>query len=95
MATLKTPLPPGLPASRVQDQKEGASPADDLGTFNFLDEVFRCRAADKIQTPLMAFPKSERGAADFEYFNGQDLDRFTDRAAWHYTAENLRTVSLS
>lgn len=67
------------------------NPEIDLSKFQLLHEVFRHRAADPIQTNLMAFPKS--GFADYEYFTGKVLDRFTDAAAWHYYAKaNLRTV---
>lgn len=66
------------------------NPEIELSKFQLLHDVFRHRAADPIQTPLMAFPKS--GVADYEYFTGKVLDRFTDTAAWHYTKANLQTV---
>ena len=66
------------------------NPENDFSKFQLLHEVFRHRAADPIQVPLMAFPKS--GFADYEYFTGEILDRFTDTAAWYYTKANLRTV---
>lgn len=62
----------------------------DFSKFQLLHEVFRHRAADPIQTKLMAFPRF--GFADYEYFTGRDLDQFTDAAAWHYAKANLRTV---
>ena len=62
----------------------------DLEKFQLLDQVFRIRAADEVQTPLMAFPVLD--VADFEYFTGKDLNLFTDQAAWHYTRLKLRTV---
>lgn len=60
--------------------------------FQVVHQVFRHRAADPQQVPLLAFPKNSH--IDFEYFNGKDLDRFTDRAAWSYNALNLRVVSI-
>ena len=66
------------------------NPEIDFSQFQLLHQVFRHRAADPIQVPLMAFPKS--GFADYEYFTGKVLDRFADTAAWHYTKANLRTV---
>ena len=62
----------------------------DFSEFQLLHEVFRHRAADPIQTKLMAFPKV--GFADFEYFTGKTLDQFTDAAAWHYVEADPRTV---
>jgi len=64
----------------------------DYSDFRLLHDVFRQRAADPIQKPLMAFPKSPRGVADFEYHTGKDLDQYTDEAAWAYTKANMVTV---
>ncbi|KAL8778824.1 MAG: hypothetical protein Q9194_001781 [Teloschistes cf. exilis] len=62
----------------------------DLGDLVLIDDVFKSRAKDNIQTPLIAFPKSERGAGDFEFFTGQDLDRIIEHAARHYMNTKLR-----
>lgn len=64
----------------------------DLGDLVLLDDVFKARAKDKVQTPLIAFPKSERGAGDFEFFTGQDLDRIIEHAARHYMNTKLKVV---
>ena len=66
------------------------NPEVDFSKLQLLDEVLRHRAADPIQTNLLAFPNS--GFADYEYFTGKALDRYTDAAAWHYTKANLRVV---
>ena len=66
------------------------NPPIDLSSFHLLHDVFRVRAADPIQVPLLAFPKTR--AADFEYFTGKDLDRFTDAAAWHYVKAEMSMV---
>ena len=68
--------------------------SESLGDFYLLDDVFKLRAADKIQNPLIAFPKSDRAVAEFEYFTGQDIDRFIDMAAKHYQEAKLRAVSF-
>ncbi|KAF6229077.1 hypothetical protein HO133_007191 [Letharia lupina] len=68
---------------------DAENPEIDLSRFQLLHEVFRHRAADPIQRPLMAFPKS--GFADYEYFTGKVLDQFTDTAAWHYAKANIQT----
>ena len=62
----------------------------DFSKFQLLHEVFRHRAADPIQTKLMAFPRA--GFKDFESFTGKALDQFTDSAAWYYAKANLQTV---
>ena len=83
-----TTVTPGASIQIVEDNSES------LGDFYLLDDVFKLRAADKIQIPLLAFPKSERAVAEFEYFTGQDMDRFIDVAAKHYQEVNLKAVSL-
>lgn len=65
-----------------------------LGEFLLLDDLFRLRAADPVQVPLLGFPKSEKGTKDFELLTGQDLNRFVDRAAKHYVESELHTVSF-
>ena len=69
---------------------DAKNPEVDFSKFQLLHQLFRHRAADPIQTNLLAFPKS--GFADYEYFSGKALDRFTDTAAWHYAGMNLRMV---
>lgn len=59
------------------------NPPVDLSSFHLLHDVFRIRAKDPVQIPLLAFPAHVD--ADFEYFTGKDLDRFTDKAAWYYS----------
>ncbi|KAL8933717.1 MAG: hypothetical protein Q9216_006236 [Gyalolechia sp. 2 TL-2023] len=63
---------------------------DDLGEFVIIDDLFKQRAKDQVQKPLIAFPASERGIIDFEYFTGQDLDRFVEHAARYYLQAGLR-----
>lgn len=56
------------------------------------DDLIRLRAADKIQVPLLCFPKSERGTVDYEEFTGRDIDRFVDQAAKYYMRCRLHPV---
>lgn len=66
---------------------------ENLGDFSLINDVFRLRAMDKVQTPLMAFPNSQRGVTKFEHLTGQDLDRFTNHTAKYYTRLNPKVVS--
>ncbi|KAL8728617.1 MAG: hypothetical protein Q9166_005270 [cf. Caloplaca sp. 2 TL-2023] len=63
-----------------------------LGEFVLLDELFRLRAADKVQVPLLAFPRSEKDTGDFELLTGQEVDRFVDIAARHYDSSEIRVA---
>lgn len=68
---------------------------NELGNFEYLDDLFRLRAADEIQVPLLAFPTTDVAAAGhFEFFSGQDLNRFADQAARHYASSNIEVVSV-
>lgn len=88
---------PDLPKVISLSQQNGylENPPYDYSKFRLLDDVFRQRALDPIQKPLMAFPRSPRGVDDFEYHTGKDLDRYTDEAAWLYAKENLATVRMA
>ena len=65
-----------------------------LGDFVLLDELFRLRAADSNQVPLMGIHKSEAPAGTFELLTGQHLNRFIDHSAKHYVESNLRVASF-
>ncbi|KAL8774731.1 MAG: hypothetical protein Q9209_000670 [Squamulea sp. 1 TL-2023] len=73
----------------------GHDPEEHLGEFVLLDDLFRARARDMVQKPLVAFPKSEQGVSDFEYFTGHDLDRFVEHAAKHYIKLGLQVNELA
>lgn len=67
---------------------------ESLGEFYLLDDVFKLRGADKVQIPLVAFPRSEGAVISFDYFTGHDMDRFIDMAARHYAEANIQAVSF-
>lgn len=56
------------------------------------DDLLQLRAADKIQVPLLCFPKPERDIVQYEEFNGRDIDRFVDQAAKYYMRCGLQPV---
>jgi len=80
-----------VPTASVQSEEDSSK--ESLGDFCLLDDVFKLRAADRVQIPLVAFPKSERAVTDFEYHTGQNLNRFVDLAAKYYTEANIKAVS--
>jgi hypothetical protein len=45
------------------------------------DQMIRQRAIDIDQTPLIAYPKSQYGVADYEAITGEQLNRFVDGGA--------------
>ena len=65
-----------------------------LGDFVLLDDLFRLRAADSIQVPLIGIHKPEATAGPYELLTAQHLNRFIDHSAKHYVESNLRIVRL-
>ena len=57
-----------------------------------VDDLLIARAEDKIQLPLLCFPRSERGVTDYDEFTGKDIDRMVDHATKHYVASGLKPV---
>lgn len=81
-----------MSAVNLSLENGGNGPEEDLGEIILIDDLFRLRAKDKVQKPLIAFPKSESSVSDFEYFTGRDLDRFVEHAARHYLGLGLKLV---
>ncbi|KAL8734217.1 MAG: hypothetical protein Q9166_001703 [cf. Caloplaca sp. 2 TL-2023] len=79
-----------MPSAILSTESASNDPEEDLGEFILIDDLFKARAKDKVQRPLVAFPKSERGVSDFEYFTGRDLDRFVEHTAKHYLEVGLK-----
>ncbi|KAI5287183.1 hypothetical protein KEM54_006185, partial [Ascosphaera aggregata] len=48
------------------------------GKLLVLDDIIQFRKSDKVQTPILAYPKGEKSVANFEYFTAQELDRMID-----------------
>lgn len=66
-----------------------------LGDFVLLDDLFKLRAADPVQVPLIGIPNPQASANDFELLTGKDINDFVNRAAKYYEESDLRVVSLS
>ncbi|KAJ5223977.1 AMP-dependent synthetase/ligase [Penicillium chermesinum] len=73
-----------------------------FGQLHVLDDVIRLRAADHLQCPLLAYPKSEDDPASYCYYTGRQLDAMIDQAAsalindgfQPQLRKNSRTVAL-
>ena len=82
------------PRATTGDASLGNTPPE-LEDFLIADDLLRARAADRIQTPLVCFPRTERGVIDYESFTGSDIDRFVDHAAKHYLRHGLQPVGFA
>lgn len=49
-----------------------------FGQLHVLDDLIRLRAADAVQDPILAYPNSDKDAASYSYYTGQDLDEMID-----------------
>ena len=81
------------PRATTGDASLGNTPLE-LEDFLTADDLLRARAADKTQTPLLCFPRTERGVIDYEGFTGSDIDRFVDHAAKYYLRHGLQPVGF-
>ncbi|PMD33859.1 putative NRPS-like enzyme [Hyaloscypha variabilis F] len=70
----------------------GAQPVLKPQTIYTFDQVIRERASDDDQSPLIAYPKSKLGVADYEVFTGKQLDRLVDGAAKALLEAGLRSL---
>ncbi|KAL6717390.1 hypothetical protein ACLMJK_005305 [Lecanora helva] len=59
------------------------------------DDLLHARAHDRNQTPLICFPRSERGVIDYDEFTGKDLDRMVDHAALYYAESGIKAKESS
>lgn len=50
-----------------------------FGQLHVLDDLIRLRAADAIQDPILAYPNSDKDAASYSYYTGQDLDEMINQ----------------
>lgn len=66
-------------------------PAED---FYIIDDVLRNLVRDAPDEPLVGYPKSAHGVADYVYYTPSDLDRFTNGAVKEYKRAGLAEVSI-
>lgn len=50
-----------------------------FGQLHVLDDLIRLRAADAVQCLILAYPDSDKDAASYSYYTGQDLDEMIDQ----------------
>ncbi|KAJ5320749.1 AMP-dependent synthetase/ligase [Penicillium atrosanguineum] len=51
-----------------------------FGQLHVLDDLIRLRSSDAIQDPILAYPSSDKDAASYTYYTGQDLDEMINQA---------------
>jgi hypothetical protein len=73
-------------------EKHAQSLYDEFGELKVLDDIIQHRAADDPPAPILAYPRTERSVADFEYFTGKDLDRLIDGAVKRMIVLGLQPV---
>ncbi|CAG8948565.1 unnamed protein product [Penicillium salamii] len=52
-----------------------------FGQLHVLDDIIRLRAADDVQTPILAYPVPNSNAASYEHFTGQQLNAKINQTA--------------
>ncbi|KAJ6019415.1 hypothetical protein N7522_001482 [Penicillium canescens] len=75
----------GIQPSGPTSQADFFNTADQLvqeyGQIQVLDDLIRLRAADLVQHPILAYPRSAGHAASYDYYSGQDLNTMINQAA--------------
>lgn len=51
---------------------------------NTIDGMFQQRRQATIQSPLVAYPKTEKGITDFVLYSCEEINRFIDKVISHY-----------
>lgn len=65
-----------------------------FGQLHVLDDIIRLRAADDVQTPILAYPVPNSNAASYEHFTGQQLDAKINQTAATLIGDGLGVVRL-
>lgn len=58
--------------------------------INSINDFILHQARSIPDTPLLAYPRSELGAADFAEYTSKQLDSFADEAAKHLQSQGLQ-----
>ena len=65
-----------------------------FGQLYILDDLIRLRAADVVQSPILAYPKSDSDAASYNYYNGQELDDMIDQTVRVLVNDGFQPVGV-
>lgn len=68
-------------------------PADDCQPYYTIDDVLRKLIRDAPDEPLVGYPESSHGVADYVYYTPRDLDRFANGAVQEYKKAGLAEVT--
>ena len=71
------------------DVKTASKALPDLSSLNFVDDLVQLVASQREQVPLIAFPTTAQGPAQFEVFTAQTFSKFLDAAAACLAAQGL------
>lgn len=67
----------------------------EFGQLRVLDDLIRLRAGDVIQRPILAYPSSDKDAASYRYYTGQDLDDMIDQTVTVLMNDGFQPVCAS
>ncbi|KAK8017411.1 hypothetical protein PG993_013737 [Apiospora rasikravindrae] len=69
----------------------------EYGELWTIDDLIRVRAQDKVQVPILGYPRYDNRPTGYEYFTGKDLDRMVDETCHLLVQADLnsfKTVAL-
>ena len=87
LSTVSTGATKSLSIDRVDTSVE------DLKTNRLytIDDLIMDRATTSPNAPVLGYPASARGRADYVYYTNSDLDRFADEAARNLISSGLHS----
>ncbi|KAI3068907.1 hypothetical protein CBS147339_8037 [Penicillium roqueforti] len=70
----------GSPAAQAGPSGTINPLVQEFGSLQVLDDLIRLRAADSVQSPILAYPRFDNDAASYEYYTGKHLDAMINQA---------------
>ncbi|KAK6834999.1 hypothetical protein PG987_009693 [Apiospora arundinis] len=65
----------------------------EYGRLWTIDDLIRVRARDKVQSPILGYPRYQSKPTDYEYFTGKNLDRMVDETCHLLVRDGLKVNS--
>lgn len=89
----------GSPAAQAGPSGTINPLVQEFGSLQVLDDLIRLRAADSVQSRILAYPRFDNDAASYEYYTGKHLDAMINQAVimliddgFKQVGNNLRCV---
>src|SRR4051794_30330521 len=90
-ATMLSTVSTGATKSLSIDRADPPVEEFKINRLYTIDDLIIDRASSSPNTPVLGYPASARGRADYVYYSNSDLDRFADEAARSLISSGLHS----